>query len=118
VAKTYDYLFKLLLIGDAGVGKTCVLFRFSEGAFNTTFVSTVGVDFKIRLIELDGKKSKCKYGIRLGKRGFIQSPLRITEEPWVSCWYMILRMRRALRISRTESVTLRKTPQLMWGKCC
>ncbi|CAO2627352.1 Ras-related protein Rab-8A [Lemmus lemmus] len=34
MAKTYDYLFKLLLIGDSGVGKTCVLFRFSESFDN------------------------------------------------------------------------------------
>lgn len=43
MAKTYDYLFKLLLIGDSGVGKTCILFRFSEDAFNTTFISTIGL---------------------------------------------------------------------------
>lgn len=43
MAKTYDYLFKLLLIGDSGVGKTCVLFRFSEDAFNSTFISTIGI---------------------------------------------------------------------------
>lgn len=42
MAKTYDYLFKLLLIGDSGVGKTCILFRFSEDEFNTTFISTIG----------------------------------------------------------------------------
>lgn len=42
MAKTYDYLFKLLLIGDSGVGKTCALFRFSEDAFNATFISTIG----------------------------------------------------------------------------
>ena len=42
MAKTYDFLFKLLLIGDSGVGKTCVLFRFSEDAFNATFISTIG----------------------------------------------------------------------------
>ena len=40
--KTYDLLFKLLLIGDSGVGKTCLLFRFSDDAFNTTFISTIG----------------------------------------------------------------------------
>lgn len=43
MTKTYDYLFKLLLIGDSGVGKTSVLFRFSEDAFNTTFISTIGM---------------------------------------------------------------------------
>ena len=40
--KTYDMLFKLLLIGDSGVGKTALLFRFSDDAFNTTFISTIG----------------------------------------------------------------------------
>lgn len=56
--KTYDYLFKLLLIGDSGVGKTCILFRFSDDAFNHTFISTIGIDFKIKTIELKGKKIK------------------------------------------------------------
>ncbi|TNN59218.1 Ras-related protein Rab-10 [Liparis tanakae] len=56
--KTYDLLFKLLLIGDSGVGKTCVLFRFSDDAFNTTFISTIGIDFKIKTVELQGKKIK------------------------------------------------------------
>ena len=49
MAKTYDYLFKLLLIGDSGVGKTCVLFRFSEDAFNATFISTIGRQYNERL---------------------------------------------------------------------
>ena len=40
--KGFDYLFKLLLIGDSGVGKTCILFRFSDDAFNSTFISTIG----------------------------------------------------------------------------
>ncbi|KAL2309358.1 hypothetical protein Nmel_005554 [Mimus melanotis] len=44
--KTYDLLFKLLLIGDSGVGKTCVLFRFSDDAFNTTFISTIDEEFR------------------------------------------------------------------------
>ncbi|KAK7798830.1 hypothetical protein U0070_009194 [Myodes glareolus] len=55
MVKTYDYFFKLLLIASA---KTCLLFRFSEDAFNTTFISTIGINFKIRTIELDGKKIK------------------------------------------------------------
>ena len=41
--KAYDLLFKILLIGDSGVGKTSVLFRFSDDAFNTTFISTIGL---------------------------------------------------------------------------
>ncbi|XP_031720844.1 ras-related protein Rab-8A-like [Anarrhichthys ocellatus] len=70
MAKTYDYLFKLLLIGDSGVGKTCVLFRFSEDAFNSTFTATLGVDFKIRTIELDGKKIKLQIWDTAGQERF------------------------------------------------
>ena len=42
MAKTYDYLFKLLLIGDIGVGKTCVMFRFSEDVFKKITDATIG----------------------------------------------------------------------------
>jgi len=70
MAKTYDYLFKLLLIGDSGVGKTCVLFRFSEDAFNATFISTIGIDFKIRTIDLDGKKIKLQIWDTAGQERF------------------------------------------------
>ena len=56
--QAYDHLFKILLIGDSGVGKTCVLFRFAEDQYNATFISTIGIDFKIRTIDLDGKKIK------------------------------------------------------------
>ncbi|XP_042300680.1 ras-related protein Rab-8A-like, partial [Sceloporus undulatus] len=70
MAKTYDYLFKLLLIGDSGVGKTCALFRFSEDAFNATFISTIGIDFKIRTIDLDGKKIKLQIWDTAGQERF------------------------------------------------
>ncbi|KAM6919880.1 ras-related protein Rab-8A-like [Lycodopsis pacificus] len=70
MAKTYDYLFKLLLLGDSGVGKTCVLFRFIEDAFNSTFIGTVGLDFKIRTIELDGKKIKLQMWDTAGPERF------------------------------------------------
>ena len=56
--KSYDHLFKLLLIGDSGVGKTCILFQFSDNAFNSSFISTIGIDFKIKTVELQGRKIK------------------------------------------------------------
>lgn len=68
--KTYDLLFKLLLIGDSGVGKTCVLFRFSDDAFNTTFISTIGIDFKIKTVELNGKKIKLQIWDTAGQERF------------------------------------------------
>lgn len=40
--KAYDLLFKLLLIGDADVGKTCILYRYAHDTFSTTFISTIG----------------------------------------------------------------------------
>jgi len=54
----YDHLIKLLLIGDSGVGKSCLLLRFSDDTFTTSFITTIGIDFKIRTIELDGKRIK------------------------------------------------------------
>lgn len=54
----YDYLFKLLIIGDSGVGKSCLLLRFSDDIFTDSFISTIGVDFKIKTVEIDGVKIK------------------------------------------------------------
>ncbi|VDN83291.1 Uncharacterized protein BM_BM5972 [Brugia malayi] len=68
--KQYDLLFKLLLIGDSGVGKTCILYRFSDDAFNTTFISTIGIDFKIKTIELKGKKIKLQIWDTAGQERF------------------------------------------------
>lgn len=43
MAKKYDFLYKLLLIGDSGVGKTCLIIRFAEDNFNSTYISTIGM---------------------------------------------------------------------------
>ncbi|CAL9040612.1 unnamed protein product [Musa banksii] len=109
----YDYLIKLLLIGDsgkgyrsplipmdtvnyfcvsflfavhfevsvflpftpfpAGVGKSCLLLRFSDGSFTTSFITTIGwviIDFKIRTIELDGKRIKLQIWDTAGQERF------------------------------------------------
>ena len=44
----YDYLFKVLLVGDSGCGKSSILRRYVENAFSNTYSQTIGVDFKIR----------------------------------------------------------------------
>ena len=53
-----DYLFKVLLIGNSGVGKSSLLLRFADDVFHENFMPTIGVDFKIRTIEVDGKNIK------------------------------------------------------------
>ncbi|KAF9687658.1 hypothetical protein SADUNF_Sadunf02G0116000 [Salix dunnii] len=86
-----DYLFKLLLIGDSGVGKSCLLLRFADDSYIESYISTIGVDFKIRTVEQDGKTIKLQIflsdlfniliafclafsGILLGKKDLEQSP--------------------------------------------
>ncbi|XP_014908444.1 ras-related protein Rab-15-like [Poecilia latipinna] len=56
MAKQYDVLFRLLLLGDSGVGKTCMLRRFTEGEFDSSHISTIGVDFKMKTIKIGGLK--------------------------------------------------------------
>eukprot|EP00882_Tetradesmus_deserticola_P014232 GHRQ01015128.1.p1 GENE.GHRQ01015128.1~~GHRQ01015128.1.p1 ORF type:complete len:174 (+),score=46.42 GHRQ01015128.1:332-853(+) len=66
----YDYLIKLLLIGDSGVGKSCLLLRFSEDSFTPSFITTIGIDFKIKKIFLDNKWVKLQIWDTAGQERF------------------------------------------------
>ncbi|CAK79285.1 unnamed protein product (macronuclear) [Paramecium tetraurelia] len=55
---TYDLLIKILLIGNSGVGKTQILLRYTENQFKSSFLSTIGIDFKIKKIQVDEKVVK------------------------------------------------------------
>mmetsp|Transcript_24290 Transcript_24290/g.26984 ORF Transcript_24290/g.26984 Transcript_24290/m.26984 type:complete len:201 (+) Transcript_24290:25-627(+) len=66
----YDFLFKILLIGDSAVGKSSLLLRFADQAFNTSFISTIGVDFKIRTVDMEGKKVKLQIWDTAGQEKF------------------------------------------------
>jgi len=56
--QNFDYMFKLLIIGNSSVGKTSFLFRYADDTFTSAFVSTVGIDFKVKTIYKSDKRIK------------------------------------------------------------
>jgi len=94
MSNEFDYLFKLLLIGDSSVGKSCFLLRFADDSYVDSYISTIGVDFggcfscilagrstdhpfplvlfgqKIRTIEMDGKTIKLQIWDTAGQERF------------------------------------------------
>mmetsp|Transcript_2358 Transcript_2358/g.5535 ORF Transcript_2358/g.5535 Transcript_2358/m.5535 type:complete len:207 (-) Transcript_2358:1083-1703(-) len=66
----FDMQIKLLMIGDSGVGKTCLLLRYANDSFSPTFITTIGIDFKIKNIQLDGKRIKLQIWDTAGQERF------------------------------------------------
>ncbi|GAB5032545.1 rab gtpase [Nannochloropsis oceanica] len=66
----FDMQIKLLMIGDSGVGKTCLLLRYANDSFSPTFITTIGIDFKIKNLELDGKRIKLQIWDTAGQERF------------------------------------------------
>ncbi len=56
--QNFDYMFKLLIIGNSSVGKTSFLFRYADDSFTSAFVSTVGIDFKVKTVFRNDKRVK------------------------------------------------------------
>ena len=66
----YSTTFKLLVVGDAGVGKTCLITRFVDDVFSSTCKSTIGVDFKATTIEMDGRPVQLQVWDTAGQERF------------------------------------------------
>lgn len=58
--ENYDYLFKIVLIGDSGVGKSNILSRFTRGEFSLESKSTIGVEFATKSVNVEGKTVKAQ----------------------------------------------------------
>lgn len=70
MTEVYDHLFKILLVGDSGVGKTCILLRFTAGEFREDTRNTVGVDLKVKMVHARGKKLKLTIWDTAGQERF------------------------------------------------
>lgn len=74
----YDYLYKILLIGDTGVGKSALMYRFADNTYSENFVSTIGVDFKVKTINIGNKRAKIQIWDTAGQCRF---------RSIISCYY-------------------------------
>ncbi|XP_040885728.1 ras-related protein Rab-19-like [Toxotes jaculatrix] len=67
---SFDFLFKIILIGDSNVGKTCVVQNFKSGIFTERQQNTIGVDFTVRTVDIEGKKVKMQVWDTAGQERF------------------------------------------------
>ena len=56
--REYNYLFKMVLVGNSSVGKSSIVLSFADGEFNETYITTIGVDFRFRALQFEDKKVK------------------------------------------------------------
>ena len=54
----FDYLFKTIIVGNPGVGKTSITLRFATGVFKSRYLPTIGVEFSVKDIEVKGQQIK------------------------------------------------------------
>jgi small GTP-binding protein len=70
MSKSWDFMRKIIVIGSSTTGKTSLLNRYSDDTFSTDFITTIGLDFKIKTIELNGHKIKLQMWDTAGQERF------------------------------------------------
>ena len=69
VNQEYEFLYKILLVGDSSSGKVSFLNHYAENIWDDDFVPTIGVDFRLKTLYMEeGKKSNFKYGTQVAKK--------------------------------------------------
>lgn len=66
----YDHLVKVLMIGDSGVGKTCILHKLDKDEFKINTTPTLAIDFKLKVMDINGKKLKMQFWDTAGQERF------------------------------------------------
>ena len=66
----YDHQIKILLIGESGVGKSCLIQRFTRNEFNVNHLPTIAIDFKLKIFEIEGVKLKMQIWDTAGQERF------------------------------------------------
>lgn len=69
-AESHDMRLKLLMVGDTGVGKSCMLLRYSNDSFSPMFITTIGIDFKIKHVDIAGQRVKLQIWDTAGQERF------------------------------------------------
>ena len=68
--ENYDFIFKVLLLGNSDVGKSSLLLRYVDSVWNDAFVPTIGVDFKVKTLTINEKKVKMQIWDTAGQERF------------------------------------------------
>ena len=65
MSEEYDFLFKTVVLGDGGVGKTALTIRFSKGFFTDDYKMTIGVDFHVKTIEVNASEGPIRAKLQI-----------------------------------------------------
>jgi hypothetical protein len=94
--QNFDYMFKLLIIGNSSVGKTSFLFRYADDSFTSAFVSTVGIDFKVKTVFRHDKRVKLQIWVSDYKIQALKGQLKLRN-------YLILGHSRTRKVSHNHN---------------